>query len=181
MRALQAIGMGLLVILVVAGTPDLLPDPLGWLLVLHGVRRLPGDLPRRRGLAVLGGLALVVSVPVWIPSVADRLLAADPSLQWAVNLPQLGFVVVLGTALGLAATEHGDTAARGWWFLVATLTALAAIAPVVVFGGGVAALETPAIILAGAVLLTAIALCFVHAGRDWAGEPASATTQGRPS
>jgi hypothetical protein len=181
MRALQAIGMGLLVILVVAGRPDLLPDPLGWLLVLHGVRRLPADLPRRRGLGVLAVLALAVSVPVWVPAVADRVLAADPSLQWAVNLPQLLFVVLLATSLGEAAAARGDTAARGWWFLVATLTTLAAAAPVVVFGGGVPALETPAIVLAGAVLLTTIVLCFVHAARPWADAPVPDTAQGRPS
>ncbi len=45
-----------------------------------------------------------------------------------------------------------------------------------VFGGGLAALETPAVVVAGAVLLTAIVLCFVHASRPWAETP-----QGRPS
>jgi hypothetical protein len=176
MRALQAIGMGLLIVLVRAGTPDLLPDPLGWLLVLHGVRRLPTDLPQRTGLLVSGALAGAVSVPLWVPDVADRVLAAPPSLQWAVNLPQVVFVVLLATALGKRAGEHGDLSARGWWFTVATFAVLAGAAPVLVFGGGLAALETPAVVVAGAVLLTTIVLCFVHAARPWAETP-----QGRPS
>ncbi len=93
------------------------------------------------------------------------MLDADPSLPWAVNLPQLLFVVVLGTVLGERAGAAGDGAARGWWFLVVTLTALAGGAPVVVFGAGVGALEQPAILLAGTALLTTIVLCFVHAAR----------------
>lgn len=179
MRALQAIGMGLIVVLVRAGSPDLLPDPLGWLLILHGVRRLPTDLPYRTGVIALGALALALSLPLWVPAVADRVLAADPSLQWAVNLPQLLFVILLATALGLRAAEHNDPAARGWWFLVATLTGFAAAAPVLVFGGGLAVLETPALVIAGAVLLTAVVLCFVHAGRPWVAR--QKTPQGRPS
>lgn len=160
--------MGLVVVLVRAGSPDLLPDPLGWALVLLGVRRLPPDLARRTVLLVLAGLALACSVPLWLPALADRVLDADPSLQWAVNLPQLLFVVVLGTVLGERAGASGDGAARGWWFLVVTLTALATVAPVVVFGAGVGALEQPAILLAGTALLTTIVLCFVHAARPWA-------------
>ena len=160
--------MGLVIVLVRAGSPDLLPDPLGWLLILYGVRRLPPDLPLRAGVLALGALALAVSVPLWIPEVADRVLESDRSLQWAVNLPQLLFVVTLATALGRQAGEHGDSAGRGWWFLVATLTGFAAAAPVLVFGGGIAVLETPALVIAGAVLLTAIVLCFAHSGRPWA-------------
>lgn len=171
--------MGLLIVLVRAGTPDLLPDPLGWLLILYGVRRLPPDLPQRTGVLVAGALAGAVSVPLWVPALADRVLTGAESLQWAVNLPQVVFVTLLATALGTRAGEQGDGAARGWWFLVATLSALAGLAPVLVFGGGVTALETPAVVVAGAVLLTAIVLCFVHAARPWATAPE--TAQGRPS
>lgn len=181
MRALQAIGMGLLIVLLRAGTPDLLPDPLGWLLILYGVRRLPPDLPHHRGVLVSGALAGAVSVPLWVPAAADRVLAADASLQWAVNLPQVLFVTLLATALGTRAGDCGDAAARGWWFLVATLAAVAGIAPVLVFGGGLATLETPAVVMAGAVLLTAIGFCFGHASRSWAEETAPETRQGRPS
>jgi len=173
--------MGLLIVLVRAGTPDLLPDPLGWLLILYGVRRLPPDLPHRTGVLLSGTLAGVVSVPLWVPPLADRVLAGAESIQWAVNLPQVVFVTLLATALGMRAGERGDPAARGWWFLVATLSALAGLAPVVVFGGEVAVLETPAVVVAGAVLLTAIVLCFVHAARPWADDLAAETPQSRPS
>lgn len=173
--------MGLLIVLVRAGTPDLLPDPLGWLLILYGVRRLPADLPQRAGVLVSGVLAGVVSVPLWVPPLAEQVLATDESLQWAVNLPQVAFVTLLATVLGMRAGELGDPAARGWWFLVATLSALAGLAPVLVFGGGIDALGTPAVLVAGSVLLTAIVLCFVHASRPWADDLARETPQGRPS
>lgn len=183
MRALQAIGMGLLVVAIRAGEPDLLPDPVGWLLVLHGVRRLPRDLPGREALLVLGGLALLVSVPLWLPTTADAILRADPALQWAANLPQLGFLLLLARVLARRAGEHGDRSAKGWWGVVSTVVAIAALLPVVVFGGGVTTLESPALVMATLVLLTAIVLCFSHSGRRWirdAGvEPG--TPQGRPS
>ncbi|QZY29129.1 hypothetical protein [Nocardioides coralli] len=167
MRGLQAIGMGLVLVALRVGEPDLLPDPVGWLLVLVGVRRLPRDLPRRTGLLVLGSLALAVSVPLWVPSLADHVLTAHPSLQWALNLPQLGFVLVLAASLGRRAGEAGDRGARSWWLVVAAGTAAAAVLPVLVHGGGVDALGTPSIVLAGVVLLTTIALAFTHAGRPW--------------
>lgn len=183
MRALQAIGMGLLVVAIRAGEPDLLPDPLGWLLVLHGVRRLPAGLAGRGWLLLLGGLALLVSVPLWLPATATAILRADPALQWAVNLPQLGFLLLLARVLAARAGEHGDRPAKGWWGLVSTTVAVAAVLPVVVFGGGVTELESPALVMATLVLLTVIVLCFSHSGRTWlhdAGvEPG--TPQGRPS
>ncbi|MGZ5404531.1 MAG: hypothetical protein ACXWDL_07760 [Nocardioides sp.] len=127
--------MGLLIVLVRAGTPDLLPDPLGCLLILHGVRSLPPDLPHRTGVLVAGVVAAVVSVPLWVPVLADRVLAGDESLPWAVNLPQVVYVTLL---------------------------------------------ETPAVVVAGAVLLTAIVLCLVHAARPWGGRPGSDDAAGPP-
>jgi hypothetical protein len=168
MRGLQAVGLGLVLVALRVGSTDLLPDPAGWLLVLVGVRLLPADLPRRGLLLGLAALALVVSVPLWVPSLADRILAADPALQWAVNLPQLGFVLALAAVLGHRADTAGDRSSRTWWYAVATGTAVAAVLPPVVFGAGVAGLRTPSLVLAGAVLVTAVVLCFVHAGRDWA-------------
>lgn len=172
--------MGLLVVAIRAGEPDLLPDPLGWLLVLHGVRRLPRDLVGREALLVLGTLALLVSVPLWLPATAERILAADPALQWAANLPQLAFLLLLARVLARRAGGHGDRSAKGWWGLVSTTVVIAALLPVVVFGGGVTALESPALVTATLVLLTAIVLCFGHARRPWVHEAAE-TPQGRPS
>lgn len=178
MPALQTIAMGLLLVALRAGSPDLLPDPVGWLLVLLGVRRLPVDLARRSGLRTLAVLALLVSVPLAVPTLADRILSADPSLQWAVNLPQLGFVLVLGASLGQRAGHAGDRGARSWWYAVSAGTAAAVVGPVLVHGGGVDALETPMLVLAGTVLLAAIVLAFTHAGRPWT-RPETVDSSGR--
>ena len=79
-------------------------------------------------------------------------------------------VVVLAFGLSLmgAAKDADDTGAARWWQLVATLATLAAVLPVVVFGGGVDGLEVPTYVIATAALLTVIVLCFAHSGRTWA-------------
>ena len=183
MRALQAIGMGLLLLALRPGEPggpDLLPDPLGWLLVLHGVRRLPAGLSGRSPLLWLGGIALLVSVPLWWPATAAPILSADPALQWTLTLPQLGFLLVLARTLSRRAGGHADRSAAGWWGLVATATAVAAVLPVVVFGAGVVALASPAGTVAVMTLLAATLLCFSHSGRPWIHDAHDAP-QGRPS
>ena len=56
MRPLQSIAMGLVIIALRAefGGYDALADPLGWLLVLLGVRTLPVEPERRRTLFAAG-------------------------------------------------------------------------------------------------------------------------------
>ena len=171
MRPLQPIGMGLLLILVHAGRFDFLPDPLGWLIILAGVSVLPEPVPRRSLLLGLAGVAGAISVPLWWPEWAEALNDGDPSLWWAVNLPQLLFVLLLGLSLTSAARQEDDQSAARWWQLVATLATLAAALPVLVFGGGVEALEVPTYVVGAATLLTVVVLCFTHAGRSWAVTP----------
>src|SRR5689334_20896418 len=113
--------MGLVIVGLRAGHWDLLPDPLGWLLVLHGLRRLPARIPFRASQLTTAVLALLASVPLWVPTLADRLDDADPSLRWAVNLPQLGFVVVLCLGLGDLARTADDLRAFRTWRTIATL------------------------------------------------------------
>ena len=181
MRPLQPIGLGLLLILVHAGRFDFLPDPLGWLIILAGVSVLPESVQRRSLLLGLAGLAGAISVPLWWPAWAEALNQGDPSLWWAVNLPQLVFVLLLGLSLMLAARHADDQSAARWWQLVATLATLAALLPVLVFGGGVDALEVPTYVLGAATLLTVIVLCFTHAARPWAipTEPTAADPDAR--
>ena len=179
MRPLQPIGMGLVLILVHAGRFDFLPDPLGWLIILAGVSVLPVE--RRSLLLGLAGLAGAVSIPLWWPDWAEALNDGDPSLWWAANLPQLVFVLVLGLSLMSAAKNADDQSAARWWQLIATLATLAALLPVLVFGGGVDSLEVPTYVLGAVTLLTVIVLCFTHAGRAWAvpDEPATADPDAR--
>ncbi|WP_148615416.1 hypothetical protein [Nocardioides rubriscoriae] len=189
MKPLQSIAMGMVVILLVVpvGGYDVLADPLGWVLVVLGVRRLPEDVELRStllGVAVLAGL---VSVPLWVPAVVDALDDADESIAWAVNLPQFGFYVLLSHTLFRAATAAGDKGAATWWSsLVLAFGAVVAL-PVLIFGGGLTGLEGLAGVLVGLTPTVAIVLAFVHSGRAWAGgeadarRPPTGRTRGRPS
>ena len=168
MRPLQSIAMGMVVIVLdTLGTVDALPDPLGWVLVLLGVRGLPPDLRHRAPLLVLAVLAGTVSVPLWLPGAADRLHDAHPSLLWAASLPQLGFAAVLCLALADRAATAGDTPAAAWARTTLTGVAVVAALPVLVFGGGIAALEVPAYLGASLVLLLLIWLLFSWSSRPW--------------
>ena len=168
MRPLQSIAMGLVIIVLdTLGTYDALPDPVGWVLVALGVRRLPRDLPHRTLLAMLTLLAGVVSVALWIPGVADDLHDTHPSLLWAANLPQLGFAGLLCFVLARRATAAGDAAAAAWSRTTLTGVAVVAVLPVLVFGAGISSLEVPAYLGASLVLLLLIWLLFSWSSRPW--------------
>lgn len=169
MKPLQSVAMGLVIIALeawIAGGYDALPDPLGWLLVLHGLGALPARLGHRPALRILGLLAFVMSVVLWFPSVRDGLERTDASLLWAADLPQLGFVALLCLALSRAAAT--DTRAARWLRTAALLTVLAAVLPVVVLGAGVDALVEVMVVGSGVVLLLVIVLTFRYAARPWA-------------
>lgn len=182
MRPLHAIAMGLLVVALRAtfGGYDALPDPLGWALVLFGVAGLPRDLVRRDTLRWLAALALVVSVPLWLPEVPDRLDDLHPSLLWVANLPQLGFAAVIADSLARRAAGGGDAKASGWLRTAMTAFVVAAAMPVVVFGGGVSALEVPSYVLATLAMLMLIWLLFSYSARPWAQRPPSTVDQTSP-
>jgi hypothetical protein len=118
MRPLQSIAMGLVIVALRApliGEYDALPDPLGWVLVILGVRGLPADLPRRDTVVTLGWLAAVVSVPLWFPGVSDAAFAIHPSLAWALTIPQLGFAAVLCHALATSAAASPPRGSGSRW------------------------------------------------------------------
>lgn len=172
MKPLQAVAMGQVIVLVTArpfhSHWDLLADPLGWLLVLLGVQLLPAELAYRSSLITLSALALLASIPTWLPMVAAPIEDADPSLSWALTLPALGFVFVLG--LGLSDRARAEKASSDFrtWRTVATLAVVCAALPVLVFGGGVTRLATLSAGLSGLLLPAAvIVLGFAHSGRPW--------------
>jgi len=163
--------MGFVVVLLTAraGAYDLLADPLGWVLVLVGLRALPPGVEHQPALRALALAALVVSVLTWVPAVLDRV--DDDSLRWAASLPQLGFVALLAHALMTAAGATGDRRSARWWSGVRTLVLVVAVLPVLVLGGHVSALRD----LTGALTVIApvvvIALLFAHGSRPWALDP----------
>lgn len=163
--------MGLL--LVVLDAPvgsaglDVFANPVGWLLVVIGVRGLPERIGHRSlllGLAVVAGL---VSAALWVPGPVAALQDVDASLLWVLDLPPAAFVLVLALALGAAADRADDGAARGWWRLVLAGTVLTVLLPPVVYGGGVDALALVAVAVAVATLLACVVLCFAHSARPW--------------
>lgn len=171
-KPLNAIAMGLVVIALVAsqGGYDLLPDPLGWVLVLVGLRLLRWPTTA----TWFAAIALAAACVLWVPATEEWLEVRDPSLRWAANLPQVGFLIALCLELTRRADAAGDAKGRAWWRTFLALSALLAVMPVVVFAaaGGDDALEA-VYAAAGAFLLAVIVLLLVHAGRPWA-EPAAA-------
>jgi hypothetical protein len=167
--------MGLVIVALTAPVHgfDLLPDPLGWLLALTGLRALA--LPQRRTLVGLGVLALVTSCALWVPSVPAHLDDVDPSLTWAANLPQLVTTVVLAHALAQQALLAEDPGARRWLLTARAVLVAVTLLPAVVFGGGLDHLVGATYAAASLALLLLIVLLFAYASRPWAApHPASA-------
>lgn len=179
MKPLQAVAMGLLIVMVTArlwGGFDYLADPVGWLLVLLGVRRLPTDLPQRTLLLVIAAVAGLVSIVLWVPDVVEAVTEADPALFWGVSLAQLVFCVLLPWQLATVAADTGDETARRWLRTAAGLAGLSVVLPPIVFGGDVVALKEPVFALAALSLLMLVVLMFAYSGRPWAqADPASGT------
>ena len=171
MRPLQSIAMGLVIVALRAplvGDYDALPDPLGWVLVIYGVRGLPADLPNKDTVVTLAWLAALVSVPLWFPGVGEAAFATHPSLGWALTLPQLGFAAVLCHSLAARAGAAEDLKAASWLRLAMTGFVVAALLPVIVFGAGFGSLELTADVGAALILLALIWLLFSYSARPWA-------------
>lgn len=91
MKPLSSVAMGLVIVVLVArfGGYDALPDPLGWLLVLWGVRRLPDPALLLR-LAALAAGSGDVKAAAWqrTTMVLNAVLAVLPVLVFASGSEQ---------------------------------------------------------------------------------------------
>ena len=166
MKPLQSVAMGLVIVVLVArfDAYDALADPVGWLLVIWGVRRMADG----SALLALALAALLVAGVVWFPATQDLLDRSDPSLRWAVNLPQVLFCVVLCRRLADLAGGGGDQRARAWWRTAMLLNVMLAVAPVLVFAASADDVLASVHAAAGVVVLLLIVLLFAHARRPWA-------------
>lgn len=166
MKPLQSVAMGLVVVVLVArfGAYDALADPVGWLLVLWGVRRMPDPTV----LLALALGALLVACAVWLPATQALLDRSDPSLRWAINLPQVLFCVLLSRRLAALAGDAGDARARAWLRTTMLFNLVLAVAPVLVFAATADHLMASVYAAAGGVVLLLIVLLFAYAGRPWA-------------
>lgn len=174
MRPLGLIGYGLLFVAVkvLFGRYDVLADPVGWALVLLGLRRLARTvtLPATLALTYLGILSLLCSGPLWWPDTARALHDADPSVLWSVGLGELLFQAALCHALATLANEAREGAAVIWFRICEAGLVICALAPPLYFGAHLDWLK--GIGNLGEILqLVVLVLCFVYSGRTWAGAP----------
>ena len=142
MKPLQSVALGLVFLVLESrvGGFDVYADPVGWVLIVYGVRGL-GPVPRGdllRGTALLAGL---VSLPLWVPAVDRALADADPALAWAADLPRFGFWLVLCLSLAEAAMTGGEPRAAAWWRVVEVGVGAVIALPGLVFGAGLTGLE----------------------------------------
>jgi len=171
MKPLQAVGCGLLLILlnVVIEGFDLLPNPLGWALVLLGLVALRPRLSTGTPVLAAAITATVVSVPLWIPGVAEAVSEADPALGWALSLPQVVFTALFFHALHQLAKAAGDDDAGGWLQICWVGAIIVGVLPALLLPLGVGG---PLLALAGVfsllVGLLQVVLSFAYAERSWA-------------
>lgn len=171
MLPLQPVALGLVIVaLVVDGNGwDLLPDPIGWALVLLGTLALPREIHRRDSMVAAAGLALVASAAVWPPGVAERVASTDESLSWALSLPQLAYLLLLADGLRRAARAADEGPRSAWFATAGALVVGAAVLPVLVFGAGADALVGIAVLCATLALVLLVVLTLMSARASWAG------------
>jgi hypothetical protein len=207
MSPLQRIAMGLVIVFIPATFEighhayDALPDPLGWLLVLSGMRLL------RRHLDVevaywLAWVALLVSVPLWFPQLTEHLpdipkhldtareldqASKAASVAWAFSVPQSVMSLLLARAISQEgiAQQPRDTFAAGRFGVLTWGLAAVLVLPPIAYGGDVKNLVTPTLIGIGLVNAALIYYLFRVHRREWLGGPGPLLVQpheheGRP-
>lgn len=173
MAPLSLLASGLLLVALQApvGGYDVLADWAGWALVVAGLRRLPRGLatPQRPllvGSAVLAGL---LGAALWFPVLREPLADVDPSIAWALSLPQLLVTVLLAHELAAGAAAAADAPARRRWRTTRAVAVVVTVLPVLVYGAGLEGLEPLAFVLADLLILAVIVMLLVDARRAWAG------------
>ena len=183
MSPLQKIAMGLLIVFWTAPFSvdgyawDGLPDPLGWVLVIVGVRALQVHLDIELALRT-AWVALVASVPQWVPPVFDALLPdgdaiAEASVRWAFFLPQALFCVLLAGTISAAGTaqQPRDRFVAGRFGVLSWAAGALVVLPPIAYG-----LDEDGLVDATLIGVVLIGLAFVYYlfrvhRRTWLGGP----------
>lgn len=188
---LQKIAMGLVLVLIPANFPanpspewafyDALPDPVGWLMVVLGLRDLRRGSELGLGTArMLAVIALLVSIPMWIPQVNHLLVVEhNPdlpeqlarSIQWFLSLPQTLFGLLLAREIGTKGTEVGDRYLATRFGLLCWGFGALVVLPVVAYGGGVDDLVMPTLVAIAIVNIAFIYYLFASHRREVLGGP----------
>ena len=177
--------MGLLIVFIpatfeIGGQPwDALPDPLGWLLVVAGLRALGKtlDVDLITWLAVV---ALIVSVPLWVPQFVDVLphtagddAGVEPSVQWALFVPQALFSLLLAKTISGTATLRTprDVFVAGRFGVLIWAFAACIALPPIAYGARIEPLVDPTLYLIALVNLVFVYYLFRVHRREWLGGP----------
>lgn len=174
MKPLYLIAIGLAIVVFTAA-PDGAWDVseiVGMVFVLVGWARLSKalpDLPLRLTQWYLVVLALLMACVLSAPDTRAWLDDADPAVVWASSLPALGFQAALCHAMAAQALAAGVRS--GWWWRLAEVGILAALAANVLYNSaGWTWLYGAGTVGLGGVLLV-ILLGALHGAKPWAGAP----------
>lgn len=202
MSPLQKIAMGLVIIFIpadfrVAGhVYDALPDPVGWVFVLSGLTAL------RRSIDVdvaywFAWVALLISIPLWVPQLADQLPSIPghlkthaelseatkaASIAWALSLPQSVMSLLLARRIGETGVvqEPRDVFVAGRFGVLTWGLGAIIVLPPIAYGGDVGNLIGPTLLGIGLVNVVLIYYLFRVHRRAWLGGPGPLLIPPRP-
>jgi hypothetical protein len=156
MSPLQKVAMGLVLTVVdpvIAGF-DAVPDLLGWVLVVMGLREIRHKAPVA-SMLVVAALAGLVSVVLVKPGLVAGL---PESSGWWLSLPQIAFSFLLCGAVSSVLPVHDRLARR--FRVLRWVFAVAGAGPVLLYGGGVDVLLVPLAVLTVLANVSLIYLVF---------------------
>lgn len=165
MKALQfvALGWALIAVDLYTKNVDVVPDPVGWALVLYGTYRLAGRGPWLRGALYATLVATVISLASWFPETAWR-----DAAELGSSLAEPVVIVVMLTGLILAAEAGDDTKSASRMKIMRktiVICLLGTVALGIAVGGAVLMVL---VLLNLLVLLWFIATMYDAAKRTWA-------------
>lgn len=154
MTSLQKIAMGLVITLVDAmfAGYDAVPDVFGWAMVVVGLLELRG----RMTVSTLIPLSVVAGVVSLVGFMPDLLEDLPESTGWLLSLPQIAVSFLLCTEV---ARLVGESLSRRL-LVLRWLFAVAAVGPVLLYGGGLDVTLVPLALLSVAANVYLVYLLF---------------------